>query len=96
MPLEDLRAMAPTIVPNVRISVRDDRVTIGGTEARPAIVYPIDSIQTRIFNLMNGDTTIGEACQTLVSTLDCAEEHAFDAVCQVFFALIEHRLCVPR
>ena len=95
MPPDELRAITPTIVAGSRIEVEADKVMIRQDGPVPAASFGIHSLETNIFNLFNGYTSIGEASLAFAKAMDWQEERAFQAVRGVFLELVAGRVCVP-
>ena len=97
MPDETLSQLMPDIVPDCKISVAGG--SVWGQlpdDKRPRALFVMEPEALFAFNLMDGQTTLGEIGRRLALELGWPAERAFAYSRGLFLHLILARVCAPR
>lgn len=97
-PDEQLGQLIPIWLPDIHIVQKDSHICfrLEQSDEKFTRLFEAHSLEAEVFNLFNGDFTIDCITQWLCSQMAWEWEQAFEFVRNLFFHLVELRICVPK
>jgi hypothetical protein len=96
LPDEELALLAPVILPDSHVSIREGSVWTCPPGGEALRLFELDSPALFVFNHFNGQDTLGETAARLTEREGWPPERAFAYTRGVFLTLVQQGVSLPR